>query len=450
MKRPASSEPTVSREVARRPRRPTRDATLRFVHPSEIATSITVGRDPIVLGRDPGEGTPAIEHPTVSRRHFSVEWDATEGTHVGSDLGSRNGSSIDEEPLTGRSPLRDGAVLRLGDVVGIYELSRGNPVGDAPGVSREQIPGEASATRALRSAVARAAADPSPVLLVGETGTGKEHIAQEVHRLSGRPGPLLAVNCSALAAQLVESQLFGHAKGAFTGATTAQPGLFRAAQGGSIFLDEIGELAADLQPKLLRAIQEREIQPVGGTGVVKVDVRVIAATNRDLSSLARTGGFRRDLYARLSLWEIRVPPLRDRRADVLLWLERLHARWLQQRAGKTVAPLRLDADAVELLLGHDLPLNLRDLDRLVHALSSIDERPVRRATLRDLLEEGEEDPSSTSPPGEPRRRAAPTREELEEAFRETNGNVRALARRFGRDRRQIYRWMEAFGLKRGD
>src|SRR6185295_11015283 len=172
-----------------------------------------------------------------------------------------------------------------------------------------------------------AATDPAPVLLHGESGTGKERIAGELHRLSGRKGRLIAVNCAALSRELVESQLFGHQKGAFTGATELHPGYFRAAQGGTLFLDEIGELSLEVQPKLLRAIQQGEVQAVGSTQPAHVDVRVVAATNRELQQAVNAGQFRADLYARLSLWELRVPPLRERRADLFPWIDRLHGRW---------------------------------------------------------------------------------------------------------------------------
>jgi transcriptional regulator with GAF, ATPase, and Fis domain len=310
----------------------------------------------------------------------------------------------------------------------------------------------------LRSAVARVAADPSPVLLIGETGTGKEHISEEIHRLGGRKGDLVAVNCAALSPALVESQLFGHVRGAFTGASDAQPGLFREADGGTLFLDEIGELPLDLQPKLLRAIQEREVRPVGSTRSFAVDVRVIAATNRNLVKQVQEGSFRRDLYGRLSLWEITVPPLRRRRGDLFMWIDRLRRRWLSERS--RAAPAQewvFEAGAAEALLLREWHDNLRGVDRLVHALagaagpgSQPDGEPFTFARLPSWLWEAAsfETPETrhTPVPATPAR-AAPNREELIAALAQHQGSVRATARYYGRDRRQIYRWMESFGLK---
>src|SRR5262249_13842254 len=154
---------------------------------------------------------------------------------------------------------------------------------DESAADGDALPGRSAAATALRAALAEAASDQAPVLLVGETGVGKERAAEELHRLSGRAGPLVRVNCAALAPQLVEDQLFGHVRGAFTGAGDDQPGLLRAADGGTLVLDEVGELPAELQPKLLRALEERQVAPLGSTRAVRVDVRVVAATNRDLA-----------------------------------------------------------------------------------------------------------------------------------------------------------------------
>ncbi|MEQ8982534.1 MAG: sigma 54-interacting transcriptional regulator, partial [Deltaproteobacteria bacterium] len=168
---------------------------------------------------------------------------------------------------------------------------------------------------------------------------------------------------------LIESQLFGHKKGAFTGATSDQPGLFRAAEGGSLFLDEIGEMPLALQPKLLRAIQEKEIRSVGGTETEQVDVRIIAATHQDLVQRAKDKSFRQDLYARLALWQLEVPPVRERRRDVLSWVHRLYGAWREDR-GMDEDRLDFDLEAAETLLLSKWSENLRGIDRFVHEIAA--------------------------------------------------------------------------------
>jgi transcriptional regulator with GAF, ATPase, and Fis domain len=395
-----------------------------------LTTAVPIERKELVLGRRPEDGL-RLDDPTVSRRHFVIRWSG--GGHVGFDCGSRNGSRVDGRTASEPVPLVNGSIVRAGDVILVYERATTLDAGDG-GVSREAIPGDASATAHLRAQVAAAAGDPAPVLLVGETGTGKEHVARELHRLSGRRGPFVAVNCAALSRELIESQLFGHARGAFTGAHSAHDGLFRAAEGGSLFLDEVGELPLDLQPKLLRVLQEREVQPVGETRPVKVDVRLLSATLSDLAAMVEPGRFRLDLYARLSPWEIRVPSLRERRADVLAWIERFHRLWYEARDRERPA-FSLDAAAAERLLLHDWEENLRGLARVVHRAAA---DPVKPPI--DAPEVSEKESSDEVRPGKP------TREELERVLADV-GSVRAAAKHYGRDRRQIYRWMEQYGLK---
>jgi transcriptional regulator with GAF, ATPase, and Fis domain len=265
------------------------------------------------------------------------------------------------------------------------------------------------------------------------------------------------VNCAALTPALIESQLFGHTRGAFTGADEAQRGLFREADAGTLLLDEIGELPLELQPKLLRAIQEREVRPVGSTRTFPVDVRVIAATNRNLATQVEQGAFRRDLYGRLSLWEIAIPPLRRRRGDLFMWLERLRARWLDERGrGATARPWVFEARAAEALLLREWRDNLRGVDRLVHALAgretrTADDDPLTFAGLPSWLWERSQTGTHEAPvvaPGAPATtRSAPTRDELVETLSRNHGSIRATARFYGRDRKQIYRWMDAFGLR---
>jgi transcriptional regulator with PAS, ATPase and Fis domain len=312
----------------------------------------------------------------------------------------------------------------------------------------------------LRAAIARAAGDPAPVLIVGETGSGKERVARELHRRSGRGGALVSLNCAALQPSLIESELFGHGRGAFTGAHEAQRGFFRDAHGGSLFLDEIGELPTALQAKLLRAIQEREVQPVGGGDPVAVDVRVIAATHRRPAEAIAAGRLREDLYARLSLWQLEVPPLRARRVDLYDWLFRMHVARSSEAAPRTLPPLSVDA--MELLLIQRWPFNLRAIERLVRDLATLpSDRLVEPGDLPAWLDTQGEAPAvladascdttelrlddSVDPPrGRP---PLPTREEFVTAFESLGGSVRALARHFGRERRQIYRWIEAHGVR---
>ena len=250
---------TVSRrtdeEVSGEPAR----GLLRAVHPPGLEWELSLGDEAIAVGRDPGAAT-ALEHATVSRRHLRIAPGRDGGGHAAADLRSHNGTWVDGERLDGdqERPLRPGGVVQVGDVLLVYERVAHSELRDPPDVDGDAVPGRAGGMRIVRATVARAARDPAPVLLAGETGTGKERIARELHRLSGRRGPLVAVNCAALSAQLVESQLFGHRRGAFTGATCDHAGFFRAAEGGTLFLDEIGDLPIEIQPVLLRAIQEKE------------------------------------------------------------------------------------------------------------------------------------------------------------------------------------------------
>ncbi len=451
---------TVQRPFDRAPEQREVNAQLRIVSPKELVTTVTLGQDRVVLGRRPDEdGGIRLNHPTVSRRHFGIAFDETLGGHAARDLGSRNGSRVSGRKLGDAAvSLSDGDVVRIGDVLTIYECGPHVAASDAEDVSREAVPGHASSIRHLRSMISRAGPDPSAVLLIGETGTGKEYIARELHRLSQRDGPFLAVNCAALSPQLIESQLFGHAKGAFTGAQQAHEGLFRAAEGGTLFLDEIGELPPELQPKLLRVLQEGEVQPVGETRPVKVDVRVLAATLRDLTELTKAGTFRLDLYARLSLWELRVPAVRHRRADLLDWIDRLVARWHSERDAESDHVPTFDADVAERLLLHDWADNLRGIDRLVHRLcseerlanldlSGVDKWLTTPAPAGSHTRQPQTTPTRAP---NPKRPPKPTKDELVAALQDNQGSVRATAKLYQRDRRQIYRWMEQYGLRERD
>ncbi len=428
---------------------------LHVVHPPELALCMDLPRERLVLGRRPDEEPSlALAHRTVSRAHAAIEWSATADGHVMWDLGSHNGSWTGRERLEGRpAQLVDGAVLRFGDVLAVYEKRRNDAIDVTDRVSPDEIPGASASAVTLRTQVALAAPDPSPALVLGETGTGKERISAEIHRLSGREGRFCAVNCAALSPTLVESQLFGHVKGAFTGATAAQQGLFRSADGGTLFLDEVGELPLELQAKLLRVLQEGEVMPLGSSRSYSVDVRVIAATNADLAARVEDGTFRRDLYARLAMWVVDVPALRDRRADLMSWMDRLFAVWVAQRELPAHLQLQWSASAAHAVMTADWPENLRGLERLVHGVAlhgrtgaaiGVEQLP---AWFVEALAEPEPTtpaPSVKVPAAKP---PAPTADELRAFFDEHGWSVRAAARHYQRDRRQIYRWIKRFGLK---
>jgi DNA-binding NtrC family response regulator len=226
-----------------------------------------------------------------------------------------------------------------------------------------ELVGHSPAIIGVMKTVARAAPTQASVLILGETGSGKELVARTVHRYSDRAkGKFVAVNCSALAEGLLESELFGHVRGAFTGAQAARPGLFREADHGTLFLDEIGDISPPLQARLLRVLQEHEIVPVGAEAPIKVDVRVIAATHRDLGQLVREGRFREDLYYRLNVVAVLLPALRERRQDIPLLIDYFLRRLavLHDRG-----PVAVDSEAQEILLSYDWPGNVRELHNVL-------------------------------------------------------------------------------------
>ncbi|MCI0354222.1 MAG: sigma-54 dependent transcriptional regulator [Acidobacteria bacterium] len=228
----------------------------------------------------------------------------------------------------------------------------------------------------LYSTIIRVASIHHPVLIEGETGTGKELVARAIHASgSFRDRPFIPVDCGALTATLIESELFGYAQGAFTGATHSQEGLLASADSGIVLLDEIGELPLNLQVKLLRALQEKEIRPVGSTRRVPIGVRILAATNRDLEAAVEQGMFRKDLYFRLNVFKLRISPLRERRQDIPL----LVGHFLERLARSTATEKTLSDDALQWLMGHDWPGNVRELENLIERAWALSAGPVLRA-----------------------------------------------------------------------
>ncbi len=244
--------------------------------------------------------------------------------------------------------------------------------------------GKSAPMLSLQEQIRRVAPTPATVLILGPTGSGKELVARAIHTLSGRPGPFLAVNCGALPHDLLSSELFGHVRGAFTGATEDHPGLFRAAEGGTLFLDEIAELGADDQVKLLRVLQEREVRPVGSTQSIPIDVRVLAATNRDLAHMVDSGTFRQDLHGRIGSFPLDVPPLVCRREDIpVLFIH--HLADLAPTYGKKIESV--DPKVLRMLINHDWKDNVRELISVVTRTLirlDLDSRTVRPEHL-DLV-----------------------------------------------------------------
>lgn len=231
------------------------------------------------------------------------------------------------------------------------------------GVSTDKIVFRNEKMGALMNMAGRVAASRATILLQGESGTGKELFARLIHNLSPRAGgPIIAVNCGALNENLLESELFGHEKGAFTGATARRIGRFEEADGGTLFLDEIGELSPQVQVKLLRFLQEREFQRLGGNQTLHADVRIISATNRDLEKMAKSGGFREDLFYRLNVVTMQLPPLRERKEDIPPLIDHFIARYAKENAREIVGT---SSEALDILLKYDYPGNVRELENII-------------------------------------------------------------------------------------
>jgi DNA-binding NtrC family response regulator len=282
-----------------------------------------------------------------------------------------------------------------------------------------------------------------PVLVLGESGTGKELIARSLHVMGKRKdGPFVPVDCSSLVPTLIESELFGYVKGAFTGAVQAKQGLLEAANGGTLFLDEIGDMPIDLQARLLRALQEREIKPVGSTERRRIDVRIVAATNRDLESAIRAGAFRQDLYFRLNVVQVKLPPLRDRKSDIPL----LVTAFLEKYSPSDEPVRTISADTMRRLMAYDWPGNVRELENAIERAVAMGSGPIMHvADLPTNLQ------YSTSERAPNRDELLPL-EELERrailrTLRETNGDKLAAARMLGIGKTTLYRKLKQYKME---
>jgi DNA-binding NtrC family response regulator len=304
----------------------------------------------------------------------------------------------------------------------------------------EGMVGQSPAMQAVRALVRRLAPLPSTVLVLGESGSGKEVVARALHQLSPRAArPFVPVNCAAISPELIESELFGHTKGAFTGAAEARNGLFYYAQGGSIFLDEIAELPAPIQTKLLRVLEDRRIRPVGSNREVPVDVRIIAATNRDLAAEVAQGRFREDLYYRLNVVGITVPPLRERREDVLPLARHFMAQ-LAPHLG--VAALPITPDVAHALAAYDWPGNARELRNFVERSVILGEFTTAALAIADAAADLE-----GGAPAGPESLAEVEKQHILAILAASGGNKTEAARRLGVSRKTLERKCALWGIR---
>ncbi len=380
---------------------------------------------------------------TVSRHHAEIRM-TREGLLL-RDLGSTNGSFLNGLRVK-EVFLQPGTALALGSTeirIGmgaeerVYEIAREDRLGC--------LVGGAEPMRELYGLIKVVAPTPTTVLITGESGSGKEMVASTLHDLSRRRGPLVVFDASVTDPEMVRNDLFGHVKGAFTGATGAREGAFRRAEGGTLFIDEIGELPLELQPRLLRVLESREVVPVGSDLPVKVDVRVVAATHRNLEAMVEDGSFRADLYYRLSVMSLRVPPLREIKADIPLLV--------QNFADKLGLPCRLSPEAEAALRAYHWPGNVRELRNVLERAAVLcrggDIRP-EHLRLTEVMASRADAPSGPATPASvatsPAQLKALERRMIDEAMARNRNNKAAVARELGIPLSTLKRRIAEFGL----
>jgi len=428
----------------------------------------------VVIGRD-ATADVCVPEQAVSRNHARIVFDGTRW--VLKDLGSRNGTMVDGAFVTHDVELEHLHEIRVGDALFKFVASNaeryaayhidGRVLGDRRAKSAEALVGGWQMDM-IGAELERIAPTQLSCVLTGETGTGKEVAARELHRMSGRRGSMQAINCAAIPHNLLESELFGYRRGAFSGADRDKPGLITLANGGTLFLDEIGDMPLEAQAKLLRVLQSREVFPLGATAPEQVDVRIVCATHRDLHQFVKDGKFRGDLFGRVSEHLVKLPPLRERKEDVYQ-LARLFAR----RYG--TPKLSFSFSFVVALLHHDWPFNVRELESCIKRATALAEGDaIDVAQLPDAIaslmrdygsrggatgpvslsvsERESRMPSSgvmnasPAPPAVSSRRPPPNEAQLRELLMRHRGNIAAVGRELGKERMQVHRWMKRYAI----
>ena len=430
-----------------------------IVGSSKGVWAVALAQD-VVIGRSPGCDV-VIEDESVSRRHAVLRLDREPTIE---DLGSRNGTSVRQRRLlpNERCPMPVGTLVEIGSAWVVVQATPALPgLGDRPASpgspGGDRVVVHDQAMRRVYAMVDLVAPSDLPVLLLGETGVGKEVVARHLHARSSRvQGPFVAINCASIPEALVERELFGHVKGAFTGATETKLGLFEAAHGGTLFLDEVGELTPSVQSKILRAVEEGEITRVGSVTPRRVDVRLVSATNRNLAGATSDGQFRADLFFRLSGVTVEIPPLRDRQGDI----EPLVAHFSRLAAERyRHVPVELARDAAAALHAYHWPGNVRELRRTVERavllcggrvlepshllLPTVPVRTERTATPAAPV--AVEQPPASSPDLR-ERVGAFERECLVDALARTGGNQTQAARLLGLPRRTLLYKLQMHGI----
>jgi len=389
--------------------------------PALVGRSVELQRgQTLFVGRHVPGGL-SVQDERMSKQHLVIV--STRDEFSCQDAGSTNGTFVNGTSSVATAALEHGDVIRAGNTLLVVATH--------------------DAVTEVRDHIARAARSSFPILLLGETGTGKELSARAIHEQSGRAGPFVPLNCATLSRELAGAELFGHARGAFSGATNARPGLFRSADGGTLFLDEIGDLSLDLQAAFLRVLEEGKVRPVGSDQEVPVDVRVLSATHVDLEAAVRNNLFRADLLARLAHVILRMPALRERRSEILTL------------ALQFAPEVRFSANAAEALLLWHWPRNVRELRTLIEAAMLLSQRDgtVRLSDLADRIpaaaDRVRERQGLTGLPGDsglPPPQAVKRRERLSALLETHRGNVSKVAEELGTPRAQVYRWVKALGL----
>jgi transcriptional regulator with GAF, ATPase, and Fis domain len=430
-----------------------------------VSPEVTIGRDPSNLI--------CVPEQAVSREHARIY--AKDTRWMLQDMGSRNGTMVDGSYVS-EVELEPNHEIRVGDAmfkfveagadkcVG-YRID-GTIAGDRRAKAFTELVGGAQMDQ-VAADIERIAPTELSAVVLGETGTGKEVVARGIHRLSGRKGSLQAINCAAIPHNLLESELFGYRRGAFSGADRDKPGLIKLADNGTLFLDEIGDMPLDAQAKLLRVLQSREVFPLGATTPELVDIRVVCATHRDLYQYVKEGKFRGDLLARLNEHVVRLPPLRERKEDIFLLANSFCARYGRPS-------MQFSFSFLLALFHYDWPFNVRELESCIkRGVALTDGCELDTMHLPDAISEhmkgyGDRPRAALAPSGlaappreaagvpppspaggataPPPRRGTPTEEELRQLLERHNGNIAAVGRKLGKERMQVHRWLKRYSI----